>query len=60
MLYAIGIDTVEKVAKADYVELYKNIIQINKAQHYYKGQIGLNDMKLFVNAAKDVPLEIEY
>jgi hypothetical protein len=60
MLYDVGVDTVEKASKADYEDLHKRINQINKERNFYKGQIGLNDMKLFVNAAKEVSLEIEY
>jgi hypothetical protein len=60
MLYDVGIDSVEKASKADYVELHKKINQINKEKNFYKGQIGLHDMKLFVDAAKEVSLEIEY
>jgi hypothetical protein len=50
----------EKATKADYIDLHKKIIQINKEKNYFKGQIGLNDIKLFVEAAKEVPIEIEY
>jgi hypothetical protein len=60
MLYDIGIDNPEKVSEADYAELHKKIIQINKERNYFKGQIGLNDMKLFVEAAKEILLEVEY
>jgi hypothetical protein len=60
MIYNAGIDTVEKVSKADYLELHKKINQMNKEKNFYKGQIGLHDMKLFVDAAKEVSLEIEY
>lgn len=60
MLYEIGIDTVEKASKADFEDLYRRINQVNREKNYYKGQIGLNDMKLFVNAAKEVPQEIQY
>jgi hypothetical protein len=60
MLYEIGTDTAEKASKADYMELHKEINRINKERNYFKGQIGLNDIKLFVEAAKDVSLEIEY
>jgi hypothetical protein len=60
-LYESGFDTVKKVSIANYEDLYKKITQINKERNLYKGQIGLNDMKLCsVNAAKEVPLEIEY
>jgi hypothetical protein len=60
MLYDIGIDTVKRVSKADAVDLHLKINQINKERNYYKGQIGLNDVKIVMDAAKDLPLEIEY
>jgi hypothetical protein len=60
VLFESGFDTVEKVSTANCEELYQKITQINKQQNLYKGNIGLNDMKLCVNAAQDVPLEIEY
>lgn len=60
MLYDLEIDTVEKASKADPVELHKQINQLNKEQSIYKGTIGLNDIRIFVEAAKEVPLEIEY
>jgi hypothetical protein len=33
---------------------------LNKEKNSYKGQIGLNDIKIIVNAAKEIPLDIEY
>jgi hypothetical protein len=60
MLYGIGIDTVAKVSKADAIGLHKQINQINKERNYYKGQIGLNDVRIVVDAAKELPLDIEY
>ena len=60
MLHDIGVDTVEKACSIDPNTLYEKINQINKDRNYYKGQIGLNDMRIFVNAAKDLPLDIEY
>ncbi len=60
MLYDLGIDTVEKASKADPEELHKRINQINKERSIYRGQIGLNDIKIFIDAAGELPLEIEY
>lgn len=60
MLYDLEIDTVEKAAKSDPVDLHARINLLNKEKGIYKGQIGLNDIKIFVNAAKEIPLEIEY
>ena len=60
MLYDLEVDTVEKASKSDPVDLHTRINQLNKEKRIYKGQIGLNDMKIFENAAKEIPLEIEY
>jgi len=60
MLYDLDLDTVEKVSRADSNDLHKKINQLNKEQNIYKGQIGLNDIKILINAAKEVPQEIEY
>ncbi|MDF1547798.1 MAG: DUF4332 domain-containing protein [Bacteroidales bacterium] len=60
MLYDLEIDTAEKASKSDPVELHARINQLNKEKNIYKGHIGLNDIKIFVNAAKEIPLEIEY
>ncbi len=60
MLYDVGIDTAEKATKADPIKLHESINRLNKEKNIFKGQIGLNDMKIFVNAAKEIPLEIEY
>jgi hypothetical protein len=60
VLFESGFDTVEKVSKANYLELHKRISQLNKEHKLFKGNIGLNDMKLCVNAAREVTLDIEY
>lgn len=60
VLYLAGFDMLEKVASADYHNLYEKVKKLNEQQHLYKGHIGLNDMKRCIEAAKDVPQEIEY
>jgi hypothetical protein len=60
MLHDVGTDTAEKASKSNFDELHKKINQINMERNYFKGKIGLNDMKLFVNAAKEVSFDIEY
>ena len=60
MLHDIGVDTIEKACNIDPNILYEKINQINKDRNYYKGQIGLNDIRIFVNAAKEIPQEILY
>jgi hypothetical protein len=53
-------DTVKKVANADYKELYEKVKRLNEEREIFKGHIGLHDMKLCVEAAKGVSLEIKY
>jgi hypothetical protein len=60
MLLEIGFDTVEKVSKADYVILHEKINSLNKQKHYFKGQIGANDIRYCVEAAGELPFDIEY
>jgi hypothetical protein len=60
LLYDLGIDTVKKVSEAEPVQLHARINQFNKDKSIYKGQIGLNDIRILVGAAKEVPLEIVY
>jgi len=60
VLLKAGYDTAEKVADADCTELYEKVKKLNAEREIYKGHIGLHDMTLCVEAAKDVSLEIEY
>lgn len=60
ILYDLGIDTAEKASKSDPVDLHFRINQLNKANSIFKGQIGLNDIKIFVAAAKEIPFDIEF
>jgi hypothetical protein len=53
-------DTAEKVANADFNELYEAVKQLNEKRNLYKGHIGLHDMKLCIEAAKDLSLDIKY
>ena len=60
VLLEAGYDTVEKVANADYHELYETIKKLNKERNFYNAHIGVYDMKRCVEAAKTLDLEIEY
>ena len=60
VLLEAGYDTSAKVAQADPAQLYKDVKALNEAREIYKGQIGLHDMVLCVNAAKDVPQEMGF
>jgi hypothetical protein len=59
ILLVSGFDTVEKVSMANYEDLYNKISKKNEVLKLYKGKIGLNDMKLCVEAAKSIPIELE-
>lgn len=60
VLYEAGYDTTEKVANANYKELYEVIKQLNKERKFHPAHIGLRDMKRCVEAAKGLSLDIEY
>ncbi len=60
MLYDLGVDTVEQVSKSDSVDLHARINQLIKAKNIFKGAIGLNDVKILIESAGGLPLEIEY
>lgn len=60
MLYNLGMDTLEKVANANYQDLHSRVNSMNKEMSFYKAQIGLNDIKICIQAASEIPLDIEY
>lgn len=60
LLVDSGYDTAEKVAGADYRQLYAAVNAVNEKKKYFGGKFGLNDMKLCVMAAGYVPKGIQY
>ncbi len=60
MLYNTSCNTTEKLAKADYRVLYKEIAEVNVQKQMYKGNLGERDMKFCIDAAQIVPLDIKY
>lgn len=60
MLYDLGVDTVEKVSKSDSIDLHAKINQMIKDKNIFKGAIGLNDVKILIESASELPLDIEY
>lgn len=60
MLYALGIDTAEKASRTDAEQLYEAIRTYNMVKNVFKGHIGLNDIQIFVQAAGDIPFDIEF
>jgi hypothetical protein len=59
ILFIAGFDTVKKVSKASPEELFEKVTLANEEMRLYKGNIGLNDMKLCIEAAKMIDAEIE-
>lgn len=59
MLFDLGIKNVKDAATADPVDLHEKVNELNSQRKYYRGKIGLNDMRIFVAAARDVPMELE-
>jgi hypothetical protein len=60
MLFDLGVDTVEKVSLSDPIDLHARIHQMIKEKNIFKGTIGLNDVKILIESASELPLEIEY
>ncbi|MBK7096684.1 MAG: DUF4332 domain-containing protein [Saprospiraceae bacterium] len=60
MINDMGINSVQKLANTDYNILNEQVRIFNNERHYFKGNIGKHDIKLFVEAAKDVSPEVEY
>lgn len=60
MLYHLGVDTVEKVSESDPIDLHAKINNMIKEKNIFKGSIGLNDVKILIESASELPLEIEY
>ncbi|MBN2878246.1 MAG: DUF4332 domain-containing protein [Clostridia bacterium] len=58
VLYASGYDSVEKIAKSDHEKLYTDVKTLNAREELFKGNIGLNDMKLVVLLAQALPKDI--
>jgi hypothetical protein len=55
MLVEAGYDSASKVAAADPEDLYKALVRVNEGDGFFKGRIGLRDIKRLVRAASYVP-----
>ncbi|MBI9109503.1 MAG: DUF4332 domain-containing protein [Spirochaetales bacterium] len=60
VLLESGYDTVETVAKANYKILYTTIKKLNKEKKIYNAHIGERDMKMVIESAQELNIEIEY
>jgi hypothetical protein len=52
MLVAAGYDSVAKVAQAGAEDLYDALVQVNAGDRFFKGKIGLRDVKRLIQAAQ--------
>jgi len=59
MLLEAGIHSVKEAAMAVPETLHRELNQINKEKKIFRGSIGLNDVRIFIQAASDLPMEIE-
>jgi len=59
VLLEAGYDTAEQVANANHNQLYEQVKELNEEKQIFRGHIGLHDMKLCVEAARELPFEIE-
>lgn len=55
MLVEAGYDSAVKVATADAEDLYQALVYVNAGDKFFKGKIGLRDIKRLVRAASFVP-----
>jgi hypothetical protein len=55
MLVEAGYDSAAKVATADSEGLYQALVRVNEGDRFFKGKIGLRDIKRLVRAASYVP-----
>ena len=60
MLYDLEVDTVKDISESDPIDLHARINQMIKDKNIFKGAIGLNDVKILIESANELPLEIEY
>ncbi|MBI9098575.1 MAG: DUF4332 domain-containing protein [Spirochaetaceae bacterium] len=60
MLLEAGYESAREVAEADIVVMHEKVNRINKEKGFYRGQIGLHDMKLTVDASQFFEQDIVY
>jgi hypothetical protein len=60
LLFEAGYSTVNELADADAVELHKAIADLNNERNFFKGNIGLNDIRICIHAANEIPQDIQY
>ncbi len=58
VLLEAGYETAKDVANSEYKKLYDDVKTLNAERKIFKGNIGLHDMNLCIEAAKEIPHEI--
>jgi len=59
MLVEAGYDSAAELAAADAEELCNALMQVNEGERFFKGKIGLRDVRRLVQAASYVPRQAE-
>ena len=60
VLIEAGYNSVEKLAHADYKQVYLSVKKVNEEKKYYPAHIGEHDMKLLVDSARELSVDILY
>lgn len=60
MLMECGYATIDSIANADSATLHELVNKVNKEEGFYNGSIGINDIKLLIEVARDVKSEVSF
>ena len=60
VLLESGYDSVKKVASANYKSLYADVKKLNDAKKIYNANIGEHDMKMVIESAQMLSIEVEF
>lgn len=60
VLYECGYISAQKVAAAAYLDMHQRVISLNKARGLYKGSIGAHDMKMCVESAGELSVDMQF
>lgn len=60
VLYKTGYQNVQKVARAIPEEMHAIILEKNRNKELFNGNVGLNDIKICIQAAKELSNDIEF
>lgn len=60
VLYEVGCDTLGKLQTSIPENLHTKIVELNKIRNIYKGNIGLNDIVICIEAAREVSIDTDF